>query len=49
MLMNMCLPNFDIYQGTVASNCFKNYTDSRCSDFFQKSVLSDIWSEVPFA
>ena len=28
MLMDMCLSKFDIYQGTVTPNCFKNYTNS---------------------
>ena len=36
MLMDMCLPKFDIYQGTVAPNCFKNHTNSRCPDFFSR-------------
>ena len=27
MLKDMCLPKFDIYQGTVAPNCFKSYTN----------------------
>ena len=34
--MDMCLPKFDIYQGVVASNCFKCYKNSWCPDFFQK-------------
>ena len=42
----MCLPKFDIYQGTLAPNCFKNHTNSRCPDFFQKNVLSDVRSEI---
>ena len=28
ILMDMCLPKFDIYQGTVAPNCFKGHTNS---------------------
>ena len=37
--MGTCLPKFNIYQGTVASNCFKIPTNSSCPDFFQKKVL----------
>ena len=33
---HMCLPKFDIYQGTVAQNCFRSHTNSWCPDFFQK-------------
>ena len=46
MLMTMCLPKFDIHQGTVAPNCFKNHSISPCPDFFQKKVLSDVRSEI---
>ena len=28
MLMNMCLPEFDIYQRTVVPNCFRRCTNS---------------------
>ena len=28
VLMDMCSPNLDIYQGTVALNCFKSHTYS---------------------
>ena len=28
MLMDMCLPKFNIYQGTVAQNCFKSHSNS---------------------
>ena len=38
MLMDMCLPVFDNYQGTVAPNCFKSHANSRCPDFFQEKV-----------
>ena len=44
--MDMCLTKFDIYQGTVAPNCFKSYTNSWCLDFLQKRVLSDVRSEI---
>ena len=27
MLIDICLPKFDIYQGAVAPNCFKNHTN----------------------
>ena len=33
MLMDMCLPMFDLYQGMVARNCFKSHTTSWCLDF----------------
>ena len=39
MLMNMSLPKFDIYQGTVAPNYFKSYTNSRYLDYSKKSFL----------
>ena len=48
---------FDIYQSTVAPNCFKSHTNSWCLDFFQiknvflisdmKSILSDKISFSP--
>ena len=47
MLMDMCLPKFDIYQGTVPPNCFKSHTSSRCPVFFQ-NVLSEVWSKIHF-
>ena len=54
--MDMHLLEFDNYQGTVAPNCFKSHTDSRCPDFFQKIVclvsglkfaLCDVTSVLP--
>ena len=39
---------FDIYQDTLASNCFKSFTNSWCPEFFQKKVLSDVRSEIYF-
>ena len=56
MLMDMCLPEFDNYQGTVAPNCFKSHANSRCPDFFQEKVclvsclkftLYDVTSVLP--
>ena len=56
MLMDMCLPKFDIDQSTVAPNCFKSHTNSWCPDFFQKKnclipdlkfTLPDITSFLP--
>ena len=42
LLMDMCLPVFDLYRDTVAPNRFKSHTNSYCSDFFlKKRVLSD--------
>ena len=49
MLMDMCLPMFDLYQGVVAPNCFKSHTNSSCLDFFPKIVLSDVRSEIHLA
>ena len=46
MLIDMCLPKFDIYQSTVASNCFKSHVKSRYSDFFQTKLLSNVRSEI---
>ena len=52
-LMDMCLPNFDTYQGTVAPNLFKSYANSRYPDFCQnkfclmsgrKFILLDVTS-----
>ena len=45
MPMDLCSPEFDIYQGAVAPNFLKIHTNSWCSDFFQKNVLSDVRSE----
>ena len=39
MLMDMCLPEFDTYQGTVAQDYFKSHRSSPCPDFFQKTYL----------
>ena len=47
MLMDMCLPKFDIYQGKIALNCLKSHTNSRCPEFSQ-NVLSEVWSEIHF-
>ena len=56
ILMNMCLPKFDIYQSTVALNYFKSHTNYWCSDFFQKKfclmsdlkfTTSDVTSSLP--
>ena len=44
--MDMCLPKFDIYQGTVVLNCFKSHTYSLCPSLFPKKVLSDVRSEI---
>ena len=55
-LMDMSLPKFNIYQGTVATNCFKNYTNSLCPHFFKKKfclmsclklTLPDVTSSLP--
>ena len=43
MLMDMCFPKFDIYQGIVAPNCFKKHTNSWCPDFFSKKKKS-VWA-----
>ena len=42
----MCLPKFDIYQGILASNCFKTHTNSWCPSFFQKKVLSNVRPQI---
>ena len=47
--MDMCLPKFDIYQSTLAFNCFKSHTYSWCPDRFQKRVFSDARSEIQSA
>ena len=36
MLMDMSLPKCDIYQGTVATNCFKTQKILKSSVFFKK-------------
>ena len=43
MLMNMCLPKFDVYQSTVAP---KSCADSWCRVFFLEKVLSDVRFEI---
>ena len=40
MLMDIDLPKFDIYQGTVAPYCLKSHTNFCCCAYFQKKVLS---------
>ena len=35
----MCLPKFNIYQDTVAPNCFKSHTDSWYPDIFLKKTF----------
>ena len=54
MLMDMCLLKFNIYQSTVAPNCFKNHTNLI---LFKKNVclmsdltftLSDVTSFQPY-
>ena len=37
-----------VYQGTVAPNYFKSYTNSWCHDSLQKSFFSDVQSEIHF-
>ena len=53
MLMDIRLPKFDIYQGTISPNCFKSYANSLCLDFFtfsQKNVLPAVqFSSVQFS
>ena len=48
--MEMCLPNFDIYQITIVSNCFKNCTNSWCPDFFRKKscLMFDLKFTLPY-
>ena len=46
MLMNICLPNFDIYQDTVAPNCFKSHTNLDVLIFYKSTFLSDVRSEI---
>ena len=38
ILMDMCLLEFDAYQGARAPSCFKSHTNSWCPYFFQKMV-----------
>ena len=47
MLMDMCLPKFDIHQGTMAPNYFKSHTNY-FKIFFRKNFffLTDVWSEI---
>ena len=45
MLVDICLPKFDIYQGTVVPNGFKSHK-YWCPDFFQKKVLSNVRSKI---
>ena len=51
ILMDICLPKFDICQGTVDPNCFKSHAEFWYFDFFQKknclmSGLKLSWSDV---
>ena len=46
MLMDIDLPKFDIYQGTVAPYCLKSHTNFCCCAYFQKKVLSDVRPEI---
>ena len=46
MLMDMCLPGFDAYQGAIAPSGFKSHTNSRCPYFFFKKGLSEVRSEI---
>ena len=47
MLMDMCLPKFDIYQSTVAPNCFKSQQTLDVLLSF-KTVLFDVRTEIHF-
>ena len=44
--MDICLPKLNIYEGTVAPNCFRSHTTPWCPDFFRKNFLSDVRSEI---
>ena len=48
MLMDICVPMFDIYQSRVAPNWFKSHTNSWCPHFFQIKILSNARSEIYF-
>ena len=48
MLMNIFLPKFDIYQ-SIVSQLFSEPQTLLCSDFFQKTVLPDVRSEILLA
>ena len=45
MLIDVCLPTSDIYQSTIAPNCFKSHTNYWCPDFIQK-ILPDVRFET---
>ena len=50
MLIDVCLPKFDIYQSTVPPNCFKSHAKYLCPDFFQKKffcLMSDLKFTLP--
>ena len=46
MLMDICLPKFDIYQGKVAPNFLRATQTLDVLNFFKKIVLSDVRSEI---
>ena len=46
MLMDMCLPKFDIYQGTGATKSFKSHTNLACPHLFKEKVFPDVRSEI---
>ena len=46
--MNIFLPKFDIYQ-SIVSQLFSEPQTLLCSDFFQKTVLPDVRSEILLA
>ena len=46
MLIDQCLPKFDIHQGIVAPSWFKNHSNSRKKIFQKKKVLSGFRSEI---
>ena len=49
MLMDMYLPKFDIYQGTVAPNFLRaTPTLDALTVDFQKKLLPDVWFEIFF-
>ena len=51
MLMDMILPKFDIYQGTVPPNCFKTKQKLLMSWFFfqKKSIVSTYQPRIKFS